>query len=219
MRYHRGQSVVLVRRNSKYPEWFLWFMEYGVRLLILAALAGLAVVYVRNRARTEERLGAIEKKVQPQVPRSFTPPVLADYAAGDVAIASLPVKRRVYVPIYSHIYYDGGRPYLLEATLSVRNADEREPLFLTAVHYYDTEGRLSRKLVDELIRLEPLQTIEFLVERRDHTGGSGANFIVDWRAEGPRVEAPYIEAIMVGRSGTNAISFVSLGRTLGAGDH
>ncbi len=193
-------------------------MEYGVRLLILAALAGLALLYVRNRTKTEERLGAIEETVQYEAPRSFTPPKLADYVAEGVSASSLPVARRVYVPIYSHIYYDGGRPYLLEATLSVRNADMSSPLFVNAVHYYDTRGRLSKKFVDELIRLEPLQTIEFLVERRDHTGGSGANFIVEWRAANSEVEPPFIEAIMVGRSGTNAISFVSLGRTLNERD-
>ena len=66
----------------------------------------------------------------------------------------------------------------------------------------------SKTLVDRLIRLKPLQTIEFLIERRDATGGSGANFIVVWHAPNERAHAPLIEAVMVGRSGTNAISFV-----------
>ena len=69
-------------------------------------------------------------------------------------------------------------------------------------------GNLSKKYVDQLIRLEPLQTIEFLVERHDVTGGSGANFIVEWHAATKDTHAPLIEAVMVGRSGTNAISFV-----------
>ena len=98
--------------------------------------------------------------------------------------------------------------------LSVRNTDMTAPLYLSTVHYYDTNGKLSKKYVDQLIRLEPLQTIEFLVERHDITGGSGANFILEWRATDAGVQAPFIEAVMVGRSGTNAISFVSPGRTL-----
>jgi hypothetical protein len=152
--------------------------------------------------------------VQYEPPRSYTAPNLDEYAANDVSAESLPVHRIVYVPIYSHIYYDGGRPYLLEAMLSVRNTDMTAPLYLSTVHYYDTNGKLSKKYVDQLIRLEPLQTIEFLVERHDITGGSGANFILEWHATDAGVQAPFIEAIMVGRSGTNAISFVSSGRTL-----
>ncbi|MGB5191911.1 MAG: DUF3124 domain-containing protein, partial [Polyangiales bacterium] len=74
--------------------------------------------------------------------------------------------------------------------------------------YYDTKGKLSKAKVDRLIKLDPLQTIEFLIERHDASGGSGANFIVEWHAADKNVHAPLIEAVMVGRSGTNAISFV-----------
>lgn len=204
-------------KDSKYPEWFLWFSEYGVRILILVSIGALALVYARSRTKTQERLEAIEETVQSEPPRSYAPPNLDEYAATDTTEASLPIRQTVYVPIYSHIYYDGGRPYLLEAMLSVRNTDMENPLYVSAIHYYDTRGNLSKKYVDQLIRLEPLQTIEFLVERHDITGGSGANFIVEWRASDARVEPPFIEAIMVGRSGTNAISFVSPGRALGAG--
>jgi len=208
--------IVPVSNDSKYPEWFLWFAEHGVRILILLGIGALAMVYARTRTSTEERLDAIEETVQYEPPRSYAAPNLDEYAAKGVSAASLPVRHTVYVPIYSHIYYDGGRPYLLEGTLSVRNADVKNILYLSAVHYYDTSGKLSKKYVDQLIRLEPLQTIEFLVERHDITGGSGANFIVEWRASDASVEAPFVEAIMVGRSGTNAISFVSPGRTLSA---
>jgi hypothetical protein len=56
-------------------------------------------------------------------------------------------------------------------------------VYVSAVEYYDTDGKLSKKPVDQLIKLDPLQTIEFLVERHDVTGGSGANFIVEWHRE------------------------------------
>ncbi|MDH3201631.1 MAG: DUF3124 domain-containing protein [Myxococcales bacterium] len=203
-----------MRNDSKYPEWFLWFAEHGVRILILLVIGAFALFYVRARTHTEERLDAIEESIEYEPPRAYAPPNLDEYAVTDLSAASLPIGHTVYVPIYSHIYHDGGRPYLLEATLSVRNADVESPVYLSSIHYYDTNGRLSRKYVDRLIRLAPLQTIEFLVERHDVTGGSGANFIVEWRASDTFVEAPFIEAIMVGRSGTNAISFVSLGREL-----
>jgi hypothetical protein len=197
-----------VSDDRKYPEWFLWVTEHGVRVLLLLALAFVAFVYARSRSNTEERLLAIEDTVQYEAPRSYTPPNLDAYAAADVSVRSLPVHQAVYVPVYSHIYYDGGRPYLLEAMLSVRNVDPKRSVYVSAVEYYDTNGKLSKRFIDRLIKLDALQTIEFLVERHDVTGGSGANFIVEWHAGTKDTHAPLIEAVMVGRSGTNAISFV-----------
>ncbi|MGB5268216.1 MAG: DUF3124 domain-containing protein [Polyangiales bacterium] len=194
--------------DQKYPEWLLWFSEHGVRVLILLSIAFLAFVYSRSRSNTEQRLDAIQDSVQFEPPRSYTPPDLDAYAATDVTVQSLPVHQAAYVPVYSHIYYDGGRPYLLEATLSIRNIDPRRPVYVSAVEYYDTDGKLARKLVDRLIALGPLQSIDFLVERHDVAGGSGANFIVEWHAASRDANPPLIEAVMVGRSGTNAISFV-----------
>jgi hypothetical protein len=197
-----------VSDDQKIPEWFLWFTEHGVRLLILLAIAFMAFVYTRSRTNTEERLHAIEDTVQYEPPRAYTPPNLDAYAATGVSARSLPVHQAAYVPVYSHIYYDGGRPYLLETTLSIRNVDPKRPIYVSAVEYYDTNGKLSKKYVDRLIKLDPLQTIEFLVERHDVAGGSGANFIVEWHVGATETHAPLIEAVMVGRSGTNAISFV-----------
>ena len=194
--------------NQKYPDWLLWFSEHGVRILILLAIGFMAIVYTRSRSSTEERLHAIEDTVQYGPPSSYTPPNLDAYAAAGVTVDALAVHRADYVPVYSHIYYDGGRPYLLETTLSIRNVDPKRTVYVSAADYYDTDGKLSTKKVDRLIKLEPLQTIEFLIKRHDVTGGSGANFIVEWHAETNETHAPLIEAVMVGRSGTNAISFV-----------
>ena len=119
----------------------------------------------------------------------------------------------VYVPVYSHIYADGGRPHLLEATLSIRNLDPNRAISLKSVKYFDTDGVLIKEYLDGKMPLGPLQTKAFLVEKRDTRGGSGANFIVVWDAEEPVYE-PLIEAIMVGFSASNSISFSSPGRAL-----
>jgi len=183
-------------------------MEHGVRILILLAIAFMAFVYTKSRTTTQERLDALEASVERKPPRAYKPPDLADYSAGDIDIAALRTAEADYVPVYSHIYHDGGRPYSLEITLSIRNVDPKSPVYVTKVDYYDTDGALSASKLDRVIMLKPLQTIEFLVERTDATGGSGANFIVEWRTSGGNVHRPLVEAVMVGRSGTNAISFV-----------
>ncbi|MGB5701296.1 MAG: DUF3124 domain-containing protein [Polyangiales bacterium] len=194
--------------RQQHPEWLLWLMEHGVRVLILLTIAFMAFVYTQSRSNTEARLGAIEARVKNETARAFVEPKLDQYEAKGVDPTTLRVREAAYVPVYSHIYYDGGRPYLLETTLSIRNVDPNDPVYVSRADYYDTNGKLSKRKIDRLIKLKPLQTIEFLIERHDASGGSGANFIVEWHAASKSVHPPLIEAVMVGRSGTNAISFV-----------
>ena len=143
-------------------------------------------------------------------PRDHAPPNLDEFDAGGVTPDQLPNQHSVYVPAYSHIYSQGGSPYQLETTLSIRNVNLESPIYVSSVKYFDTSGKLASTFVDRLIKLEPLQTIEFLVERRDSSGGSGANFLVDWMAK-PDVDHPLIETVMVGVSGTQGISFGRVG--------
>lgn len=119
----------------------------------------------------------------------------------------------VYVPVYSHIYSRGGEPFLLEATLSIRNTDPESSITVDSVLYYDTKGKLIQNFLNEPRQLAPLETTAFLVEKTDTRGGSGANFIVKWSAEQPVYE-PIIEAVMIGLSGASSISFTSTGRPL-----
>jgi hypothetical protein len=119
----------------------------------------------------------------------------------------------VYVPVYSHVYAERGRPYLLTATLSIRNTDLDKSLVVKAVRYYDTHGELVRRFLDEPLTLAPLATAEYLIEDMDATGGSGANFIVQWA--GPEsINTPVIEAVMIGTQGSQGISFICPGREI-----
>ena len=137
---------------------------------------------------------------------------------GNVVLDELPVRQLVYVPVYSHVYYQGGSPYSLETTLSIRNTDFDEAVYLKSVKYFDTSGKLVKTHLDRAIKLAPLQTIEFLVERQDSSGGSGANFLVEWWAE-RQVDKPVIEAVMVGTVGTQGICFGRTGIEIsGAGE-
>ena len=112
----------------------------------------------------------------------------------------------IYVPAYSHIYVEDGRGTLLTVTLSARNTSQEHGIVLERVDYFDTTGSLVRSYLEEPIRLAPLETAEFLVKASDTSGGSGANFIVDWRARAgsPR---PMVEAVMVGLTGSGLFSF------------
>ncbi len=116
----------------------------------------------------------------------------------------------VYVPVYSHIYTKGGKPFLLEATLSIRNSDPKEDITIGSVRYYDTNGKLIRDYLEKPMLLKPLATAEFLVAQKEIEGGSGANFIVEWISDA-KVNKPVIEAVMIGIEGQTSISFVRTG--------
>jgi hypothetical protein len=113
-----------------------------------------------------------------------------------------------------HIYYQNQkRRYLLAVTLSIRNTDEQHPLKVTSTRYVGTEGQILKEFIETPIRLGPLASTEFFVDEHDKSGGLGASFLIEWVAEQP-VYAPVVETVMVGTSGTQAISFVSTGRVL-----
>ena len=117
----------------------------------------------------------------------------------------------VYVPIYSHVYYgDRERSILLTGLLSVRNTDPGQAITLLQVDYYDTEGKLLQKYIAQPVRLGPLVSTRFMVKSSDTAGGSGAKFLVRWKAEIP-VNEPIIEGVMIGASGQQGISFTSRG--------
>ncbi len=120
----------------------------------------------------------------------------------------------IYVPVYSHIY--GGlrsRPLDLTATLSVRNTAVAEPLTITSVKYYDSAGKLVRDHLKKEQLLAPLATTHFIVEESDTSGGSGAKFLVQWKATKP-ITPPIVECVMITIHSGLGISFVTEGRVI-----
>ena len=124
------------------------------------------------------------------------------------------IGQTVYVPIYSEIYhFNKTRTFQLAATLSIRNTDPKNPIIITSVNYYNSDGKMVRKHLESPLRLAPLASTDFVVPENDQTGGSGANFIVEWIAE-TKVFEPIIEAIMVSTASQQGISFISVGRVI-----
>lgn len=127
---------------------------------------------------------------------------------------ALATGQRLYVPVYSHVYWGPkAKQFNLACALSIRNIDTEQQIVLAVVDYYDTEGALVGHYIDQEITLGPLETTEFYVEERDATGGSGANFLVDWRSQTP-VNPPVVEAVMIGIDSAQGISFVSPAREI-----
>ena len=117
------------------------------------------------------------------------------------------IGQTLYVPVYSHIYYrHGNRKINLTVTLSVRNTDPDRSMIVSVLDYHDTDGALVRSYLDEPRHLAPLATTEVIIDEHDETGGSGANFIVEWSASQP-MTPPVVEAAMISTASAQGLSF------------
>jgi hypothetical protein len=117
-----------------------------------------------------------------------------------------------YVPAYSSVSLSEGRLRAdFSVTLNIHNASETRPLVLRRIAYFDTSGKPVQSYLKEPVALKPFATIEVFIPTTDVRGGTGANFIVDWAADGPIAE-PVIEALMLGGLGTGQYAFISQGR-------
>lgn len=173
---------------EKSKAWILVIVAVVIGSAILAGLGHLA----SRLAALEERLGSL--------------PVAGEHVSGSQTTHT------VYVPAYSHVYSDAASPNLVAVSLHIRSTDPYSTISLTRADYYDTKGKLLRRYVKpkEPRQLHPLESVAFIVEKTDYAGGSGANFIVQWRADGS-VNAPQVEAVMVGLDPNYSFSFARSG--------
>ena len=131
-----------------------------------------------------------------------------DRRINTIAVDSL--IHEVYVPIYSDIYNQTrDSRTLLTATLSIRNTSIRDSLFISKINYYNTQGDLVRSYIDSPIYLKPMESIDYVIEQQDTSGGSGANFLIDWYSK--KKLNPLFQAVMVGGLGAQAFSFTTEG--------
>ena len=138
---------------------------------------------------------------------------LVTTARGGAEIA-LSAGQTVYVPIYSHIYSGlKEKPFSLAATLSIRNTDRKHPITLVSVKFYDSAGKLIKEYVDKPTELKAMASTRYILTESDTGGGSGANFLVQWRSQ-MRVNPPLIEGVMIGTRSGQGISFVSRGQVI-----
>lgn len=133
--------------------------------------------------------------------------------AGAVGGETRALSETVYVPAYSHIHTHQKVRQALSSTLVVHNADPGVDIELLSVRYHDRDGKLVRAFLDAPVMLKPFQSSSYLTQISESAGGVGANYIVEWRAAKPAI-SPIVEAVMIGGSGTQGISFTSPGRVI-----
>jgi hypothetical protein len=120
----------------------------------------------------------------------------------------------VYVPIYSSVFYENGKQTLeLAATLSIHNVNPDREITITRADYYNTDGRLIKRYADKPLVLGALQTTNVVIDMANKSGGTGANFLVEWQAK-EDVASPLIEAVMVNATSNLGIAFTTIGKVV-----
>lgn len=118
---------------------------------------------------------------------------------------------KTYLPVYSHIYHiHEHRTFDLTITVSIRNVSPTDTVYIFKADYYNTIGENIRQYIKNPIHLNPLETLEIIIEEQDIEGGSGANFVFDWakiNAKNP----PLFEAVMISTYGQQGLSFTTRG--------
>lgn len=135
----------------------------------------------------------------------------SDYHFANIDKSKLALTEKVYVPIYSDIYYiDSKHTFSLTATLSIRNTSFKDSIYIFSIDYYNSAGQKIRKFNESTLLLKPMESVEFVVENKDDTGGVGANFVIDWGAN-DGAQKPFFQGVMIGTSGQQGISFTTEG--------
>ncbi len=127
-------------------------------------------------------------------------------------LPNLEVHKNVYVPAYSNLYYETGiQKTYFTVTLSLRNISFVDSVYFERIEFYDSEGKLIRSFIDNVLILRPMESIEYIIESPDKKGGAGANFIVSYYARANIKNLPYIETIMLGNVSNYGFGFSSPG--------
>ena len=102
-----------------------------------------------------------------------------------------------YLSVYSSIYsLTEKRTHDLTATVSMRNTSRVDSIFIDKAEYFDTKGQSIRTYFDQTIFIAPMETVEIVIDEIDQAGGTGGNFLFDWKIK-PRSNEPLFESIMI----------------------
>ncbi|MBE0424101.1 MAG: DUF3124 domain-containing protein [Lutibacter sp.] len=119
-----------------------------------------------------------------------------------------------YLSVYSQIYSQSEhRTQNLTATVSMRNINLTDTVYVFKATYFDTHGKEIRFYLKKPIFLAPMETAEIVIDEVDKEGGTGANFLFGWKVK-KNANEPYFEAVMISTSGQQGLSFTTQGRRI-----
>ncbi len=119
-----------------------------------------------------------------------------------------------YLSVYSQIYSESEhRTHDLTVTVSMRNTNTTDTIFINKADYFNTKGHSIRTYFNRPIYIAPMETVEIVIDEKDQEGGTGANFLFDWTIN-PNTHEPLFESVMISTSGQQGISFTTQGKRI-----
>ena len=183
-----------------YPAWALCRSRSKMLAIPLALALGCLILL--------PGAAALAQTASPSLEKAFAASLTT------VPTAPLSASGSFYVPAYSSVSLNQGKARAdFSVTLSIHNASDTKPLVIRRIAYYDGTGKMVQSYLDKPVALKPFATIEAFVPTLDTRAGTGANFVVDWAAEGDIAE-PVTEALMLGTFASGHYAFISQGRAI-----
>jgi hypothetical protein len=119
-----------------------------------------------------------------------------------------------YLSVYSSIYgFTEHRTYDLTATVSMRNTNRLDTIYINKAEYFNTKGESIRVYFEKTIFLKPMETVEIVIDEIDKEGGTGASFLFNW-AVPAQAHEPLFEGVMISTSGQQGLSFTTQGKRI-----
>jgi len=119
-----------------------------------------------------------------------------------------------FISVYAQIYIRSLNDQTgLTSTISIHNPNINDQIYIDKAVYYNTHGEAIRTYFDKPIYIDPMETLQIVIDGLDNEGGTGANFIFDWRLKSTLNE-PIVEAVMVTTSSNQGLSFVTFGKKI-----
>lgn len=119
-----------------------------------------------------------------------------------------------YLSIYSQIYsLSQHRRHNLTTMVSLRNTSNKDSIYLLKTEYYDTHGASVRVYFDTPVYLAPMETTEIIIDEIDNSGGTGSNFIIEWKIPKGCPE-PIFQGIMNSTMGQQGLSFTTTAKRI-----
>lgn len=120
-----------------------------------------------------------------------------------------------YLSVYSQIYSQTEhRTFNLTVTVSLRNTNTADTVYIQSVDYYNTSGEAIRKYIRQPVYIAPMETVEIVIAEDDLQGGTGGNFYFDWLTP-VGAQPPFFEAVMISTYGSQGLSFSTQGHPVG----
>lgn len=103
--------------------------------------------------------------------------------------------------------------YLFTTQLSIENTDNKNPIFIDNISYYNSAGQKVEEYSDSSLVLNPLEKKEILIASNELMANQTSSFIVEWQAIDSN-SRPLIQGVMLGKEKSTGLSYINKGKVI-----